>query len=253
MHELDHATFNTLGTVNIPVSFDNNEAHCYLLGYYAEWVERQLIKGETMNYEKLYNALYTRAGYYEKTPDLTNAESLLPFLSEDNKDKRILEIGCGKGALLPILESKGFKNENIFSMDVAEKAVLHTRRRGFNCTHGTLLHLGAYFKESSMDFIISSDVLEHIEPSDINTAFDEMYFVMRGGGKLLIKICLNAEVERQYLQKLKEINCQWAGLDNLHRTIKSADYWKEKLDTAGFKVEKEKITTRHYSAILKCV
>ena len=54
----------------------------------------------------------------------------IPSLLSKNKNLKFLEIGCGSGIQLLTLKSLGA--ENIFGVDINEKAVEHCKKLGFN-------------------------------------------------------------------------------------------------------------------------
>jgi ubiquinone/menaquinone biosynthesis C-methylase UbiE len=101
----------------------------------------------------------------------------------DWREKRILDAGCGTGA---ILQRLGDPERNV-GVDVAPEAISFCRERGLtNVQQGNVCALP--FEDASFDAIISSSVLYHEWVSDIDLAIREMYRVLRPGGLVLINV-----------------------------------------------------------------
>lgn len=56
----------------------------------------------------------------------------IPSLMSNNKELKLLEIGCGSGFLLETALKSGIKKENILGADINEKAVEYCKNLGFN-------------------------------------------------------------------------------------------------------------------------
>ena len=65
-------------------------------------------------------------------------ENEIPRLLKKNKDLKFLEVGSGSGILLKTAEKIGIKKQNIFALDINQKAVKHCRKLGFNCIYSNL-------------------------------------------------------------------------------------------------------------------
>jgi ubiquinone/menaquinone biosynthesis C-methylase UbiE len=106
-------------------------------------------------------------------------ESDLP----DWPDKRILDVGCGTGA---ILQRLGNPEKNV-GIDLAPEAISFCRQRGLhNVCHGDIQALP--FPDASFDAVICSSVLYHQWVTDVDRALQEMRRVLRPGGLLLINV-----------------------------------------------------------------
>lgn len=95
-------------------------------------------------------------------------------------DARILEVGCGSGALVRSLVDKGFAH--VTGLDLSELAIEHARSRGLD----DVLVMDAantQFDDASFDVIIASDVLEHI--MDEQGALAEWMRLLVPGGLLV--------------------------------------------------------------------
>lgn len=96
------------------------------------------------------------------------------------KDARILEVGCGSGALVGAMTREGYTN--LTGLDLAALAVDTANRAGL----ANVVQMDGSqtdFGDESFDCIIASDVLEHI--MDEQKALAEWMRVLRPGGLLL--------------------------------------------------------------------
>ena len=101
----------------------------------------------------------------------------------DWRDKKILDAGCGTGA---ILERLGNPEKNV-GIDLAPEAISFCRERGLNnVRQGNVCALP--FEDASFDAVISSSVLYHEWVSDMSAAVSEMHRVLRPGGLVLINV-----------------------------------------------------------------
>lgn len=106
-------------------------------------------------------------------------ESELP----DWRDQKILDVGCGTGAILKRL---GNPDKNV-GIDLAPEAISFCRQRGLtNVRQGDICALP--FADTSFDAVICSSVLYHQWVGDLERAVREMHRVLRPGGVLLINV-----------------------------------------------------------------
>ncbi len=88
------------------------------------------------------------------------------FLEEIPRDIRILEVGCGTGTQLLLLQDCGFLS--LYGIDIQKFS-----QDGFDIIRGSALDIP--FKDDYFDLVFTSGLLIHISPSDINRALDEIY------------------------------------------------------------------------------
>lgn len=101
----------------------------------------------------------------------------------DWKQKRILDAGCGTGAILKRL---GDPAANV-GIDYSPEAIAFCRRRGLtNVVEGDICNLP--FPDESFDAVICSSVLYHAWIVDLDRALSEMRRVLRPGGALFINV-----------------------------------------------------------------
>ncbi len=101
----------------------------------------------------------------------------------DWREKRILDAGCGTGAILQTLGNP----EKNFGIDLAPEAIAFCRERGLeNVRQADICDLP--FANDSFDAVICSSVLYHEWVRDVPAAIGEMRRVLRPGGLLVINV-----------------------------------------------------------------
>ncbi len=82
-----------------------------------------------------------------------------PVLSWMGKDKNVLDVGCGDGALgAQLMEKKGC---TVSGIDLSEKAVKIAKEKGLD-SKVCDLDMGLPFKDDEFDVCVAVDVLEHV-------------------------------------------------------------------------------------------
>ena len=132
-----------------------------------------------------------------------------------DKNQKILDIGSSSGTNLRMLEEIGYQNYT--GIDHSKEAIKLCKKKGFTrIIKGNACNLP--FKSNSIDLIIASDVLEHIENDKL--ALSEIHRVMKKNAYAIITVPAfkflwslhddNSMHKRRYIKKsLKElINCK---------------------------------------------
>lgn len=101
----------------------------------------------------------------------------------DWREKEIVDVGCGTGAILKRL---GNPEKNV-GIDLAPEAISFCRQRGLNNVRQGDIH-ALPFPDASFDAVICSSVLYHEWVSDIGGAVREMHRILRPEGVLLINV-----------------------------------------------------------------
>lgn len=97
----------------------------------------------------------------------------------ENKDIRILDVGCGHGRNLEALKEAGFKN--IVGVDKNIETITHNKAKGYDCIHFSDLK-----KEDNFDLIIFSHIIEHFIPQDLIPFVENYLDHLKDGGFVVI-------------------------------------------------------------------
>lgn len=101
---------------------------------------------------------------------------------------KTLDIGIGDGYLLEGL-SKGFE---IFGIDISEQNIESTKKLFAEKNIKANLQLGSIdkmpFQDNTFDFIVASDVLEHIDKEKLKKALKEIYRILSKEGFFLVTV-----------------------------------------------------------------
>jgi len=106
-------------------------------------------------------------------------------LLPENKNARILDLGCGTGHFLYFLDKKGYKN--YYGVDLSEEEINFCKE---NVTKNVEAMDGFDFlkKNRKFDLIVLNDVLEHIKKESLFEFLKLIHNSLEKGGRLLIKV-----------------------------------------------------------------
>jgi ubiquinone/menaquinone biosynthesis C-methylase UbiE len=112
----------------------------------------------------------------------------------------VLDLGCG-GGLLALLKRKDVK---LAGVDISSDCVLTSRRNGYDATYVARL-TALPFIDQSFDYVVSLDVMGHIEFAEKDAVLAEIRRVLRPDGVTLHGIeCLDREKRKDYDQMSEE-------------------------------------------------
>lgn len=203
----------------------------------------RVLEGKEL-YETIYRLGYSSEGLMlHYRPILAQIKSLV-----DNGEglHSVLDVGCSHGGGVNALWKMGLKASGV---DVSTTAVnLARARQGDNpqsCVGACWQQADATalpFSDSSFDAIMSTDVLEHLEPPDVDKAVAELARVARRW--LLLKISNRAEYTRMQTARAPFGNGTFASEarrkfgrtlpPQLHASVHDADWWISKFKKVGF-------------------
>lgn len=192
----------------------------YESDYTAEEITDESLITKTANWKIIVKGiLYKLYGYIGSLP----------------KKGKILELGCGEGAILEILARRECE---VWGVEPNPKAARICKKKGLNAVCSSLKE--ANFRDGFFDAVIMSQVLEHL-PSP-KTTLKEVNRIVKRKGKVLI-YCPNVE---SYLSKL--FGKYWHGW---HIPFHFYSFTKKAIlkliNDAGFKVAKiDTITPPHF-------
>ena len=86
---------------------------------------------------------------------------LLDLLKNAPKESKVLDIGCSSGVFLKELEDFGFASQNLFGIDISDKAITNCKSNGLNNVF--VMDAQNITLTEKFDIIIASDCLEHLE------------------------------------------------------------------------------------------
>lgn len=129
------------------------------------------------DFEKKYHDVETEHWWFK-----SRRKYLLDLLIDVPKDSKILDIGCSSGIFLKDLEKLGFKNQNLFGIDISEKAIQNCKTNGLQNVH--VMDAQNIILEESFDVIIASDCLEHLK--DDKKALKNWKDLLNVGGTMYI-------------------------------------------------------------------
>ena len=86
---------------------------------------------------------------------------LLENISE-LKNKTILDFGCGDGALAYLLWKKGAKVYGVDNSEIAIKYAIEKHKQHKTDCHFELTNYETVFEDNFFDFVICTDVIEHV-------------------------------------------------------------------------------------------
>lgn len=160
----------------------------------------------------------------------------------DNKDKKILDMGCGSGRNFAALKAAGFKGELYgidFSGEMLKYARVNADRLGlkFELKKASVDKLP--FEDNFFDKIIYIATLHCVETEkERKKSIEEAYRVLKSGGKVLITVW--NKQNKRWRGKAKEKYVGWnlesEGKVLRHYYLYDYDELKNELEKVGFKI-----------------
>jgi O-antigen chain-terminating methyltransferase len=112
----------------------------------------------------------------------------LPFFKQAD---RILDLGCGRGEFLELLQENGIDAEGI---DSNEQMIEVCRDKGLTCHKGDILETLIKYEDNSLGGIFSSQVIEHLPPPYLKRTIELAYFKLAPGSYLVLETLNPASV-----------------------------------------------------------
>lgn len=106
------------------------------------------------------------------------------FLPE-NKQARILEIGCGMGNFLLFLGQEGY--ENFLGVDIAPEAIRYCLDKGISKVKFIKDLMEFLSTAPQFDLIVLNDVIEHLSKDEIVNIFSKIGEKLTVGGQVIVK------------------------------------------------------------------
>jgi 2-polyprenyl-3-methyl-5-hydroxy-6-metoxy-1,4-benzoquinol methylase len=108
-------------------------------------------------------------------------ERYIPYFRKGGK---VLDLGCGRGEFLDLLQKNGIEGAGI---DSNSQMVDRCIDKGLDCRKGDILELLADRPDASLDGIFSSQVIEHLAPAYLRRLVDLCYFKLAPSGVLVLE------------------------------------------------------------------
>lgn len=110
----------------------------------------------------------------------------LPHLPK-SKTAKILDIGCGDGALVWWMQDEGYNNAE--GVDISREQIELGLSLGIkNLRHQDIADFLDESNSEKFDFIVMRDVLEHLPKETIMTVLEQIHTKLNHGGKLMIQV-----------------------------------------------------------------
>jgi len=108
----------------------------------------------------------------------------IDYLPYFKKKGKVLDLGCGRGEFLELLEKNGIKGMGI---DINDQMIDICLEKGLGCQKGDILEKLAEHEDSSLSGIFSSQVIEHLPPSYLKRLLELAYFKLAPSSYLVLE------------------------------------------------------------------
>lgn len=129
------------------------------------------------NFEKKYHDVETKHWWFK-----SRRKYLIDLLKNAPRDSKILDIGCSSGIFLKDLEQLGFSIENLYGVDISEKAIANCKANGI--PNAFVMDAQKINLPETFDIIIASDCLEHLQEDQ--QALKNWKSLLKVGGTLYV-------------------------------------------------------------------
>jgi len=148
---------------------------------------------------------------------------------------RILDVGCGEGALCAALRAAGASY--LAGVELEPKAAASARRVVDALVEGSILDCALPFSRGEFDYLVFADVLEHLPDAD--RALERCLPYLAPGGHVVISV----PNMRFYLVLLRLIAGRWSYTDSgvrdrTHLRIFTRHSLQRMLDRHGLRIER---------------
>jgi SAM-dependent methyltransferase len=149
-------------------------------------------------------------------------ERLAKYLPLFPAGGEVLDIGCGRGEFLALLQQSGRRP---LGLDLSDSMLEEAREHGLACFKADALEFLKGRPDASLDGIFSSQVIEHFEPGYLRRVVAECFRTLKPGGVLLLET-----INPLSLFALSRIYF----LDPTHQRPLHPEYMRYLLENSGF-------------------
>ena len=193
----------------------------------------------------LYEELYARHNYHgfsRFTTGTTVARVVTQDLKRFATNHGVLDVGCSHGRLVQLMWMGGVKASGV---DVSATAIKSARKRlshrdrtcapdnNANACFQAAPATALPFADRTFDGIVSSDMLEHLLPSEVALAVSEFSRVARRF--LLLQIATAPEKNKDPVERLRASSKEFADVTTLHTTLMSPREWTAAFTAGGWR------------------
>jgi len=169
---------------------------------------------------------------------------------ELKKGERVLDVGCGNGYYLSLLNRLGL-DLDLVGIDIDKPALIDAAKFVGDKKVKLILVDGSKIPvpSNSFDKVVMSEVIEHVK--DEEAVLKEVYRVLKKGGLLTLTTCnldypffwdpINWTLQHFFKTHIK--SGFWAGIWNQHIRLYKKDQVERLIQNAGFEVEKSESLT----------
>ncbi len=108
-------------------------------------------------------------------------KSYLDYFPEEGK---IMDLGCGRGEFLELLEDHGREAEGV---DISRQMIDICRDKGLTCERVDLLEKLSAAPDNSLSGVFSSQVVEHLPPAYLRRLVETIYAKLRTTGTVILE------------------------------------------------------------------
>jgi len=116
---------------------------------------------------------------------------LAPHVSYFRPGGKVLDLGCGSGEFLELLQKSGLEG---LGVDKNGQMIDRCRDKGLNCTQGDILEELSEQADESLDGVFSSQVIEHLPPAYLKRLVELGHSKLAPGGVIVLETVNPASV-----------------------------------------------------------
>ena len=189
------------------------------------------------NAAALYEELYANRGYHSDL-GLTHAKPIAGFIAANYIEQvrhGVLDVGCSHGRGVQLLWDHGIRASGTDISPTAINMARANRRNVTFCDSGSCFRTGNAtaipFADKAFDAIMSTDVIEHVHPSDVDAMVAEFRRVVRS---LLFVMISNKRTHGG--SDIPELHKKhmFSEFTTLHTTTMKKSSWIERFENGGF-------------------
>jgi 2-polyprenyl-3-methyl-5-hydroxy-6-metoxy-1,4-benzoquinol methylase len=173
---------------------------------------------QTEFYQTVYDSLY-KIGYHSR-PEYSHAYGVIEYMIAELDFVTVIDLGASIGAAVNHLNMRG---KEALGLETSLVAVNRASDLGRPVMWGEATRIP--FADNSIDVVMSTDVMEHLKPEDVEQCISECHRVAKSF------ICMKISSEDEQAGWGKKV-----GVENLHLTVQPISWWIEQFLKPGGEV-----------------